>query len=135
MSAFTEYCLQPSARKQPSFVKDTTDLLNRWPAQGCVKCDNTKRDLCRNFLVNSKTFSSARTGKIYVIRQTFLCSSTNVIYLVHCKECNLPYVELATTEFEIRVVREVSPGQKSSNRFLKVVKPVLSRNSGTTPTS
>ena len=29
MSAFTEFYLQPLARKQPSFVKDTTDLLNR----------------------------------------------------------------------------------------------------------
>jgi len=27
LSAFTEFCLQPLARKQPSFVKDTTDLL------------------------------------------------------------------------------------------------------------
>ena len=29
LSAFTEFCLQPLARKQPSFIKDTTDLLNR----------------------------------------------------------------------------------------------------------
>ena len=29
MSAFTEFHLQPLARKLPSFIKDTTDLLNR----------------------------------------------------------------------------------------------------------
>ena len=29
LSAFTEFYLQPLARKQPSFIKDTTDLLNR----------------------------------------------------------------------------------------------------------
>ena len=29
LSAFSEFYLQPLARKQPSFIKDTTDLLNR----------------------------------------------------------------------------------------------------------
>ena len=29
LSAFTEFYLQPLARKLPSFIKDTTDLLNR----------------------------------------------------------------------------------------------------------
>ena len=29
LSDFTEFYLQPLARKQPSFIKDTTDLLNR----------------------------------------------------------------------------------------------------------
>ena len=29
LSAFTEFHLRPLARKQPSFVRDTTDLLNR----------------------------------------------------------------------------------------------------------
>jgi len=29
LSAFTEFYLQPLARKQPSFIKDTIDLLNR----------------------------------------------------------------------------------------------------------
>ena len=29
LSAFTEFYLQPLARELPSFIKDTTDLLNR----------------------------------------------------------------------------------------------------------
>ena len=33
------------------------------PSAGCFACDKTRCDLCKNFLVNSQTFSSAQTGK------------------------------------------------------------------------
>ena len=36
-------------------------------AAGCFKCDKTKCDLCKKFLVDSKTFSSAQTGKTYMV--------------------------------------------------------------------
>ena len=71
---------------------------------GCVKCDKTRRDLCNNFLVSSSTVSSAQTGKTYFIWQRLPCysSSSDVIYLVHCKKCNLQYVGSTTTEFKFR---------------------------------
>ena len=56
----------------------------------------------RIFWSTLKTFSSAQTGKAYMVRQKLSCNSTNVIYLVHCKKCNLQYVRSTTTELKIR---------------------------------
>ena len=72
------------------------------PSAGCFTCNKTRCDLCKNFLVNSQTFSSAQTGKTYFVRQKLSCNSANVIYLVHCKKCNLQYVGSTTTEFKVR---------------------------------
>ena len=57
---------------------------------------------CKIFLVNSQSLSSAQTGKTYFVRQKLSCNSANVIYLVHCKKCNLQYVGSTTTEFKVR---------------------------------
>ena len=60
--------------------------------------------VCKNLHVNSNTFSSAQTGKTYFAtknKQRFSCNSTNVVYLVHCKKCNLQYVGSTTTEFKV----------------------------------
>ena len=67
------------------------------PSAGCFTCNKTRCDLCKNFLVNSQTFLSAQTGKTYSVRQKLSCNSANVIYLVHCKKCNLQYVGSTTT--------------------------------------
>ena len=72
------------------------------PTAGCFTCDKTRCDLCKNFFVNSRTFSSAQTGKTYFVRQELSCNSSNVIYLIHCKKCNLQYVGSTTTEFKVR---------------------------------
>ena len=72
------------------------------PTAGCFTCNKTRCNLCKNFFVNSQTFSSAQTGKTYFVRQKFSCNSSNVIYLVHCKKCNLQYVGSTTTEFKVR---------------------------------
>ena len=72
------------------------------PTAGCFTCNKTRCDLCKNFFVNSQTFSSAQTGKTYFVRQKLSCNSSNVIYLVHCKKCNLQYVGSTTTEFKVR---------------------------------
>ena len=71
------------------------------PSAGCFTCNKTRCDLCKNFLVNSQTFSSAQTGKTYFVRQKLSCNLANVIYLVHCKKCNLQYIGSTTTEFKV----------------------------------
>ena len=45
---------------------------------GCSTCDKTRCDLCRNFFVNSQTFSCAQTGK------TYFCSSETLLYFFKC---------------------------------------------------
>ena len=86
----------------PSKCRKRSSQSTAVPLAGCFKCDKTRCDLCKNFLVNSQTFSSAQTGKTYFVRQKLSCNSSNVIYLVHCKKCNLQYVGSTTTEFKVR---------------------------------
>jgi len=73
------------------------------PTAGCFISDKARCDLCKNFFVNSRTFSSAQTGKTYFVSQELSRNSSNVIYLIHCKKCNLQYVGSTTTEFEVRL--------------------------------
>jgi hypothetical protein len=86
----------------PSKCRKSSSQSTAIPTAGCFTCDKTRCDLCKNFLVNSQTFSSAQTGKTYFVRQKLSCNSSNVIYLVHCKKCNLQYVGSTTTEFKVR---------------------------------
>ena len=69
--------------------------------QGCFKCKG-KCDFCKNFLVESDNFSSARTGKSYPIRQQLHCKSKYVIYLITCNKCNVQYIGSTTNEFKVR---------------------------------
>ena len=87
------------------------------PAAGCFNCDKTRCDLCKNFFVNSETFSSAQTGKTYFVRQKLSCNSSNVIYLGHCGKCNLQYVGSTTTEFKVRFRNHKS--SMKTNRLAK----------------
>ena len=88
--------LAPSKCRKGSLVSITL------PSAGCFTCNKTRCNLCKNFLDNSQTFSSAQTGKTYFVQQKLSCNSANVIYLVHCKKCNLQYVSSTTTEFKVR---------------------------------
>ena len=69
--------------------------------QGCFKCTR-KCDLCRNFLKETKVFTSARTNRSYPIRQHLDCGSKNVIYLVNCKKCCAQYIGSTSNEFKVR---------------------------------
>ena len=89
------------------------------PSAGCFTCNKTRCDLCKNFLVNSQTFSSAQTGKTYFVRQKLSCNSANVIYLVHCKKCNLQYVGSTTTEFKVRF-RNHKSSMKTNKKLAKL---------------
>ena len=58
---------------------------------GCFKCNRNRCDLCRNFFVESKSFSSFKTGKKYTIHSRLSCDSKNVIYwpLARNVACNM----------------------------------------------
>ena len=68
---------------------------------GCFKCKG-KCDLCRNFLKETEIFTSARTNRIYPIRQHLNCKSKNVIFLVTCKKCSVQYIGSTSNEFKVR---------------------------------
>ena len=71
---------------------------------GCFKCEATRCVLCEKHLMETKTFTSTRTGHTYHIREQVNCKSKNVIYLVDCAKCR-----------EVQYVGET--GQTVSKRF------------------
>ena len=52
--------------------------------------------VCGNISVNNKT------GKEFSINYNLDCNSSNVVYLISCKKCNVQYVESTTTRFRTR---------------------------------
>ena len=77
--------------------------LNREQVQnyGCFKC-NRKCDLCNNFLLEAKQFTSFVTGYTYNIKQNIGCNSNGVIYLASCNKCKLQYVGSTSNAFKVR---------------------------------
>ena len=95
-SNFTSFLVKKILRKKVL-------AKHRYTSSRLLQMRKTRGDLCKNFLVNSNTFSSAQTGKTYFAtnKQRFSCNSTNVVCLVHCKKCYLHYVGSTTTEFKV----------------------------------
>ena len=77
------------------------NVLAENPRAGCFKCKR-KCDLCNNFLKETDCFKSFSTGRSYKIKQEVICNSTNIVYLISCKKCNVQYVGSTSTEFKVR---------------------------------
>ena len=71
------------------------------PDAGCFKCSKGCKVACP-VLVESKTFKSFNTGKVYRIKQKLDCTSSWVIYLCSCKKCGGQYVGKSKTDFKRR---------------------------------
>ena len=56
------------------------------PEWGCFGCEKSC-DLCKNFLMESKTFSTPNTTQTFKIKSRIDCNSKNVIYLIFDKKC------------------------------------------------
>ena len=78
--------------------KSQNDVDNK---NGCFKC-NGRCDFCSNFMQQTDSFCSVKTGRKYCIKQSITCSSRNIIYLATCTRCSLQYVGSTTTEFKVR---------------------------------
>ena len=86
----------------PSRLKTAAEGRTDHHNNGCFKCNRNRCDLCKNFVVESKSFLSFKTEKKYTIHSSLSCDSKNVIYLASCKKCRLQYVGSTTTDFRIR---------------------------------
>ena len=62
----------------------------------CKKCD-----VCKNFLITDNTFNCKVTGRFYNVRGKLSCNSSNVIYLISCKNCEDQYIGSAI-DFNVR---------------------------------
>ena len=97
------------ASKQPKNMKQLVGGNKRGgggsrvtpPYAGCSKCEKGCKVACP-VLVETKTFKSFNTGKVYPIRQKVDCTSSWVIYLCSCKKCGGQYVGKSKTDFKRR---------------------------------
>ena len=98
-----------TAYRRPKNLKDILapskfakqHVLGKNQRPGCFKCKR-KCDLCNNFLKETDCFRSFSTGRSYKIKQEINCGTTNIVYLISCKKCNVQYVGSTSTEFKVR---------------------------------
>ena len=62
----------------------------------CKKCD-----ICKNYLLTDNKFKCKDTGRFYNVRGNLSCNSSNVIYLISCKNCADQYIGSAI-DFKVR---------------------------------
>ena len=77
--------LSPSADTIPTVINPVPTPLDD-PSWGCHPCLKTCT-LCKNFLQDSKTFSSPKTPQSFKIRSHIDCNTKNVIYLILDLKC------------------------------------------------
>ena len=82
-------------KPSPSASAETTAALTNLvpsptfpddPSWGCHPCQKTCT-LCKNFLLESKTFTSPKTSQSFKIRSHIDCNTKNVIYLILDLKC------------------------------------------------
>ncbi|KAJ8037537.1 hypothetical protein HOLleu_18374 [Holothuria leucospilota] len=68
---------------------------------GTVKCGDRRCLVCE-FLKTGDSFTSKGTNKSYTINFELNCNSSNVVYLLTCKVCDIQYVGSTSTKFRLR---------------------------------
>ena len=72
--------------------------------QGKIKiCNTTRLALCCMQVVNTNTFRSNQTKRVFNIYHTITCKGQRIIYLLECILCNIQYVGKSETSFNIRL--------------------------------
>ena len=56
------------------------------------KCNGSRCDIRKNYMVLKNEFTCTATGKTYKVRGDLTCKSDNVVYLISCKKCKQQYV-------------------------------------------
>ena len=57
-----------------------------------IKSKSKRYDICQNYLVCKNEFTCTVTGKTYKVRGKLCCTSSNLIYVISCKQCKKQYV-------------------------------------------
>ena len=87
-------CKPIVAYKRPSNLQDMLvhSQLNRTVNAGSVsKCNRPRCSHCSS-IVESNSFLSTTASASFSVRENFTCASSDVIYLITCKKCNIQYV-------------------------------------------
>ena len=87
-------CKPIVAYKRPSNLQDMLvhSQLNRTVNAGSdSKCNRPRCSHCLS-IVESNSFLSITASASFSVRESFTCASSEVIYLITCKKCNIQYV-------------------------------------------
>ena len=59
--------------------------------ESCIT-SSKKCDICKNYLITDNKFKFKVTGRFYNVRDNLSRNSSNVIYLISCKNCEDQYI-------------------------------------------
>ena len=90
--------IHKTAGKMPQLL-ESSPITKTCNHPRCVTCTHLN---CNNH------FRSTATGKIFPIRHSFTCTSSNIIYLITCTKCKKQYVGYTTTQLNQRISRHRS---------------------------
>ena len=69
----------------------------------CLPCRTRHNNRCYAQVQSTATFKSHQTQEVFKILHNNNCRSSNVIYLLHCRKCNIQYVGKTENPFNIRL--------------------------------
>ena len=73
----------------------STSLYHRTVTESASRvstCDESRCDICKNYMVLKDEFTCPATGKTYKARSDLTCKSDNVVHLISCEKCKQQYV-------------------------------------------
>lgn len=73
----------------------------------CFRCTNGRCKVCA-YITPCRTITSSKNGKRYKVKGHISCHSTNLIYLISCRRCNLQYVGETSTSLATRINNHLS---------------------------
>ena len=74
---------------------------------GSIRCPNVKCKAC-SYVVETSIFSSSHNDRTFKLHDKFSCHSSNIVYLVTCKKCNMQYVGETGRSLRDRITDHVS---------------------------
>ena len=69
----------------------------------CKPCLTRRDNICCPQVLKTNTFTSYRNGEMFKIFHQLNCKSSDLIYLLQCRICQLQYVCKSETSFNIRL--------------------------------
>ena len=72
------------------------------PSIRTQRCKYHRCATCKH-LNCSRCIKSTKTGRSYIIRHSFRCTSSNLIYVITCTKCHKQYVGLTTKQLNFRM--------------------------------
>jgi hypothetical protein len=72
------------------------------------QCTQPRCLTCKLHSMNTTTFSSTRYKHTHYIKQNITCKTTNIIYLITCRVCNIQYVGETSRSLAVRLTEHRS---------------------------